>query len=588
MSQHGKSLVCNVIAVVVSFSLMCGIARAELVAYDGFGTSGSLNGTSTGTGFSSSWTAVDAFTLSGFNPTLPGNAPAASGGCAGLASVATISASRDLSSELSSTSGDTWYVSFNLDSFGMPQGWFRAELHSDEGPWVAFGDSYTDRLRQHKIIISDGSNIADDLPGLVGSNTLYYVMKLVTQANGTVDAYMNYYDVAAESLPATEPAAWAGHVSLSGLNCGFDSVTFKGRSYADNDAEYFDELRIGTTWADMVVPEPGTLVLLVCGLIGLLAYARRKNSVKRHWNWSWKRTVNGTAVAAGAWLVLATGAARADYVSTVLDDNPVAYWRLNETGGDETTMHDSATDDGDQSGTWHIREAGDAGLGYDGPRPSAYPGFEADNKAPRLLWGRTQPTYVDIGNPSELRITGALTLEAWIYAEADDHAYGVVSKWLGNNYGNPTDDRSYTLMVNDGNKPGFWVCVDGSLDTDVRLYSDTAIPLGAWAHLVGVFVPSQSMRLYINGQLDKEITEDVPGTIYDSDNADVWIGMMQQKERGFNFKGRIDEAAIYDLALSGERIAAHYAAATIPEPGTIALLASGLIGLLAYAWRRRK
>ena len=29
-------------------------------------------------------------------------------------------------------------------------------------------------------------------------------------------------------------------------------------------------------------------------------------------------------------------------------------------------------------------------------------------------------------------------------------------------------------------------------------------------------------------------------------------------------------------------------AATVPEPGTLAMLAGGLAGLLAYAWRRRK
>jgi hypothetical protein len=28
--------------------------------------------------------------------------------------------------------------------------------------------------------------------------------------------------------------------------------------------------------------------------------------------------------------------------------------------------------------------------------------------------------------------------------------------------------------------------------------------------------------------------------------------------------------------------------ATIPEPGTLALLTAGLLGLLCYAWRKRK
>ncbi|MBU4273640.1 MAG: PEP-CTERM sorting domain-containing protein [Planctomycetes bacterium] len=46
---------------------------------------------------------------------------------------------------------------------------------------------------------------------------------------------------------------------------------------ADSLFSFMDDVRIGTTWADVgPVPEPSTLLLLAAGLLGLLCYAWRK------------------------------------------------------------------------------------------------------------------------------------------------------------------------------------------------------------------------------------------------------------------------------------------------------------------------
>jgi hypothetical protein len=53
------------------------------------------------------------------------------------------------------------------------------------------------------------------------------------------------------------------------------------------------------------------------------------------------------------------------------------------------------------------------------------------------------------------------------------------------------------------------------------------------------------------------------------------------------FQGALDEVRIFTFA-AGTFNVADTAITSVPEPGTLALLTAGLVGLLAYAWRKRK
>jgi autotransporter-associated beta strand protein len=69
--------------------------------------------------------------------------------------------------------------------------------------------------------------------------------------------------------------------------------------------------------------------------------------------------------------------------------------------------------------------------------------------------------------------------------------------------------------------------------------------------------------------------------------AQVW------KDGDFNYDGSVNVADLtallnqYNKSIGGSVLAASMGSSAVPEPGTLALLAMGLVGLLAYAWRKR-
>ncbi|MCC7475630.1 MAG: PEP-CTERM sorting domain-containing protein [Pirellulales bacterium] len=263
------------------------------------------------------------------------------------------------------------------------------------------------------------------------------------------------------------------------------------------------------------------------------------------------------------------------YSDAVLADGPVAYYRLDESTG--TVAANSSTAGNTLDGTYFnfSLTVPPSTMGEPGPRPgdpsgaATIDGFELDNFA--IQSSPNSDAQVVVPDNDLLDLTGALTLEAWVYRDSQTNANqneGIVGKYVGNSYGVSENNRSYLLFYDPrGTTPGvgFYVGTDGSAATLTLLDTNTDIPLGVdggWTHLAAVYEPNVRMSVYMNGVSIGEKTTGLPVVDLYNGTAPLWIGRNWRNDvTNTSFEGRIDEVAVYDTALSPEQILAHYLAA---------------------------
>jgi hypothetical protein len=164
--------------------------------------------------------------------------------------------------------------------------------------------------------------------------------------------------------------------------------------------------------------------------------------------------------------------------------------------------------------------------------------------------------YVDAGNPASLNIVNAGTVSAWIYmpsVPANGVYWGVAGKYDGS-----THRRGYGLLVRglSGGAKLFFNLGDDSSGQEV--VGSTVMNANQWYHLVGTWDGS-NITGYVDGNIDVGPTTQTITPV--SDVRDMLIGAADRLSTPFRFyDGTIDEARVYDRALSASEITELYSA----------------------------
>lgn len=261
------------------------------------------------------------------------------------------------------------------------------------------------------------------------------------------------------------------------------------------------------------------------------------------------------------------------FADVVEADRPVLWWRFESDKPEEGLQARSLAEPALVL-TGKSEEA--VGFGSEGPRPEAYPGFPATNRALKLDGSKSSSLrYTDPGDHSPLDFDNgdAITLEAWVNITklANGQQMYVVGKGRTRNPGVKADNQNYALRLS-GDKGGAALSFlfrdrepHAESTQDFHRWNSTevfAIDSG-WHHIAVsyVFGQPESIAGYIDGQ-PVPGKWDYGGPTTEApvvDNDELWIGSSMGNNPASTFLGQIDEIAIHRKVVTAEQMQARFA-----------------------------
>ncbi|WP_093599521.1 DNRLRE domain-containing protein [Lentzea waywayandensis] len=241
------------------------------------------------------------------------------------------------------------------------------------------------------------------------------------------------------------------------------------------------------------------------------------------------------------------------YRSSVVDDNPKAYWRLGETTGD-SFANVTARQDGENSATQHGVVLGtDGALGGTADKAATFDGNSSHVTLPADL----------------TKMTMSLAVELWFKTTS----HGTLVSYADKQFPEGTDKSTPLLYVGtDGLLYGGFSKRDTGGPR--QIVSTAEVNDGQWHHaLLSGAIDIQT--LYVDG---KKVGEDLAGLIDHKQQGKLAVGAGVAKgwpatnDANFHFNGSIDEVAVYQHSIGPLAAAQHFASRTeIAQLDTITL-----------------
>lgn len=231
------------------------------------------------------------------------------------------------------------------------------------------------------------------------------------------------------------------------------------------------------------------------------------------------------------------------YATTVQDSKPAAFWRMEQSAGSkvldltEHKNHAFAEENvvlGKTSADVNLAAA------FDGDRIKAVvPHLPNTYSVSLWFWNEM---------PNEARpVTG------YLFSRGLDRAEGAPGDHLG--IGGTHEGNVGKLIVFNGNA------------LNQVLVGKTVLAPKTWNH-VAFIRDGKKVQVYLNGRTEPEISGEIPPG-YGGEVEQVFIG--GRNDNFANFKGSIDEVAIYDRVLTAAEVTAQYkASGQTPPPGPAA------------------